>query len=108
MASGEQDFGQRCELCLASIQQALDAFDPDELEADLASGVLRIRFADGRHCIVNRQSAAQQIWLAEGASAWHFVFDPGAQAWTDTRNRGELRAILGEILTRRLGRQVRV
>jgi CyaY protein len=104
--SSPQDFAQRAERCMQQIQARLDAFDPDELEADLASGVLRITFADRRNCIMNRQSAASQIWLAEGASAWHFEFDASRDAWFDTKGRGELRRILGEILTRRLGREI--
>ena len=91
---------------MARIQAALDGLDPDELEADLAGGVLRIAFADGRNCILNRQTAAHQIWLAEGASACHFTFDPANEQWIDTKGRGELRVILSQILLRRLGHSV--
>ena len=110
MASSPQDqeFLLRAEHCLRTIQTTLDTFDPDELEADLANGVLRISFADGRNCILNRQSAAHQIWLAEGASAWHFVFDAPTQDWVDTKGRGPLRTILAETIGRRLGRPVKV
>lgn len=93
---------------MQQVQARLDSFDPDELEADLAGGVLRIAFADGRNCIMNRQSAANQIWLAEGASAWHFEFDPVRNEWLDTKGRGELPRILADILSRRLGRPVSV
>ena len=104
----DHDFARRSDECLRAIQAALDGFDPDELDADLASGVLRIGFASGRNCILNRQSAAHQIWLAEGASAWHFTYDQSAAAWLDTKGRGELRSILAELLSRRLGRPVTV
>jgi CyaY protein len=70
--------------------------------------VLRITFADRRNCILNRQSAASQIWLAEGASAWHFALDPDSRSWSDTKGRGELNKILAEVLTRRLGRPIRL
>lgn len=104
----DQDFLRRADQCLQSIQAALDTFDPDELEADLGSGVLRISFADGRNCILNRQAAAHQIWLAEGASAWHFVHDPATDEWMDTKGRGALRTVLAEALGRRLGRPIRL
>lgn len=84
----------------------LDLFDPDELEADLAQGVLKITFADRRVCVLNRQAAANQIWLAEGASAWHFEFSPDRNAWLDTKGRGELTAILAKVVGDRLGRKV--
>lgn len=107
-ANPDQEFLLRAETCLREVQAALDHFDPDELEADLAGGVLRISFADRKNCIMNRQSAAHQIWLAEGALAWHFHYDPASATWVDTKGRGELRAILGEVLSRRLGRIVQV
>jgi CyaY protein len=104
----DQEFSHRSEQCLSRIQVALDAFDPDELEADFAGGVIRITFADRRNCILNRQAAAHQIWLAEGASAWHFTYDEAESAWVDTKGKGELLAILGEIISRRLGRPITV
>ena len=103
---GDQEFLQHAEACMQAILAKLDAFDPDELEADLSAGVLRITFADSRNCILNRQSAAHQIWLAEGASAWHFARDPVSGAWNDTKGRGGLPQILNGILSRRLGRAV--
>ena len=67
-------------------------------------GVLKMEFADGRKCIMNRQTAAQQIWLAEGANAWHFSYDADSGQWNDTKGRGELRSVLAEVLSARLGR----
>ncbi|MFO1076644.1 MAG: iron donor protein CyaY [Planctomycetota bacterium] len=107
-APRDPDFHTRSEQYLASLQRALDTFDPDELEADLSSGVLRINLPGRRTCILNRQAAASQIWMAEGASAWHFAFDEVASAWLDTKGRGELRQILGQVLSERLGRPVTV
>lgn len=101
-----QAFLHAADVCMRAIQAKLDTFDPDEIEADLASGVLRIAFPDGRNCILNRQAAAEQLWLAEGASAWHFVWSPATNEWTDTKGRGELRSILTDILSRRLGRSI--
>lgn len=97
-------FARAADEFLQQLISALDAFDPDEFEADLAGGVLRISFPDGRNCILNRQSAARQIWMAEGATAWHFAQDGGE--WLDTKGRGSLRLLLAEVLTRKLGRPV--
>ena len=103
--NADQDFLRRADECFQRLVQTLDRFDPDELEADLAGGVLKITFADRRNCILNRQAAANQLWLAEGASAWHFALTPDGQ-WLDTKGRGALYAVLGEVLARRLGRRV--
>jgi len=101
----DDDFLLHADACLGQLVKTLDAFDPDELEADLAGGVLRIAFPDGRICILNRQAAASQIWLAEGASAWHFTRGPQGE-WVDTKGRGTLPSILSSVLSRRLGRAV--
>lgn len=100
------DFQHAADTLLRGLVARLDAFDPDELEADLSGGVLRIAFADRKNCILNRQSAANQIWLAEGASAWHFAQEPESGRWLDTKGRGEVGSILQEILSRRLGRPI--
>ena len=105
MIESEIEFQARAEDFLCALQLRLDEFDPDELEADFSSGVLKIAFADKRNCVLNRQTAARQIWMAEGATAWHFLPDESGR-WNDTKGRGELRSILGEVVSRRLGRPV--
>jgi CyaY protein len=103
--SADQQFLRLANECLSTLLAALDAFDPDELEADLAGGVLRISIAGGGNCILNRQAAANQIWMAEGATAWHFAQD-AAGRWMDTKGRGSLTDNLQAVLSRRLGRPI--
>jgi CyaY protein len=103
---GASSFRQRAEELLRSVVRRLDTFDPDELEAESTEGVVKMTFADGSKCILNRQSAANQMWLAEGATAWHFEWDAAKTAWIDTKGRGDLRDVLAEVITRRLGRAV--
>jgi len=103
----DQAFLRRAERLIDGIVSVLDGCDPDELEAEVAQGVVKIAFADGSRCVLNRQSAAQQIWLAEGATAWHFAFDETHQRWVDTKGRGELLSILAGIVSRKLGRPFR-
>jgi frataxin-like iron-binding protein CyaY len=87
-ASGNADFLQQAEACFRRILAALDRFDPD-----------------GKNCVLNRQAAANQLWLAEGASAWHFAMAEDGQ-WLDTKGRGPLPQVLADVLSRRLGRRV--
>ena len=102
--TSDQEFLSKAESLMQAVLAKLDAFDPDELEADSAAGVIKMTFADGGVCVLNRQTAAHQIWLAEGATAWHFEQAPDGVEWLDTKGRGPLTSVLGEILTRRLGR----
>ena len=102
------EFQKQADAFMERVLDQLEDFDPDELDADLAMGVLRMEFADGSKCIMNRQTAAHQIWLASGASAWHFAWDEAADCWQDTKGRGRLEAVLAEVLGAKLGRAVDV
>jgi len=108
MSGTEYDrvFLSRADRLVDDLVARVDRLDPDELEAEEAQGVLKITFADGTKCVLNRQSAAQQVWLAEGASAWHFAFDASRGQWLDTKARGELKSILGAVIAQKLGRAV--
>lgn len=100
------EFSKRADAFMDQVFELLQDEDPDELDPDLAMGVLAIEFADGRKCILNRQVAAHQIWLAHGAEAWHFAAD--GDQWMDTKGRGELREILGRVLTDKVGREIKL
>ena len=69
---------------------------------------LTMEFADGTKCVMNRQTAAHQIWLAVGATAWHFDYDTDGGAWRDTKGRGDIKTLLGGALGERLGHPVRL
>ncbi|MFK7739398.1 MAG: iron donor protein CyaY [Planctomycetota bacterium] len=101
----DQQFLQEADRLMQALLARLDEFDPDELEADSAAGVIKMAFADRSVCVLNRQTAAHQIWLAVGATAWHFEKDPSG-VWMDTKERGPLADVLGEILTSKLGRAI--
>lgn len=100
------EFQKAADAFMERIMTQLEEFDPDELDADLAMGVLSMEFADGSKCIMNRQTAAHQIWLAAGASAWHFQYDEASRAWMDTKERGRLGEVLAAVLSERLQRTV--
>ena len=67
-------------------------------------GVVTMEFADGTKCIMNRQTAAHQIWLAHGATAWHFASE--GDDWIDTKGRGRLIDVLSSLLAEKLGHPV--
>jgi len=105
-SENDHEFLQLAETLMQKLLAQLDTFDPDELEADAASGVIKMAFADGGICVLNRQTAAHQMWLAEGATAWHFERDAASNTWVDTKGRGTLTSVLSEILSRRLARKI--
>ncbi|MEM7199857.1 MAG: iron donor protein CyaY [Planctomycetota bacterium] len=100
------EFQTQADAFMSQLLDAMESLDPDEVDADLQMGVLSMEFADGSKCIMNRQTAAHQIWLAHGASAWHFAMDDTNARWMDTKNRGAVEDVLSGILSQKLGREI--
>ncbi len=68
------------------------------------SGVLEIEFSDGSRIVVNRHSAARQIWVAARSGGYHFRWNESD--WVDTREGGELLAALSKLVSEQSGRAV--
>src|SRR3979409_512298 len=68
------------------------------------SGVLELEFADGSRIVVNRHSAARQIWVAAKSGGYHFRWN--GSDWADTRDGGELLAALSRLVSEQSGRAV--
>lgn len=94
--------------CLERVATWLEAFDPDELDFTPSDGVLTLEFADGSKYILNRQTAASQMWFAAGARAWHFDWDADRETWIGDKDGAELFERIGEVVTQKLGRPVTV
>ena len=68
------------------------------------SGVLELEFADASRIVINRHSAAQEIWVAAKSGGYHFRFN--GSVWVDTRENRELLAVLSGLITEQSGRKV--
>jgi len=102
----ESEFATRADAALEALERALERA---EIEADFerkGGAVLEIEFDDGSKIIVNRHGAAREIWVAARSGGFHFRWD-GA-AWRDTRSGEELFAALSELVSRQLGRGIRL
>jgi CyaY protein len=100
----ESEFNSSAEAALERISRALEESGADcdwELKA---GGVLELEFADRSRMIVNRHSAARQIWVAARSGGYHFRHD-GAR-WIDTRDGTELFASLSRLVTEQSGAPV--
>lgn len=92
---------------LKKLEKACTDLD-DRLEADLGADVLTLEFSDGRKYIVNSHSAAKQVWVSAEARAWHFSHDDATGRWIDTREGRELWALVSEVVSKKLGRDVKL
>ena len=102
----ESEFEARAAGALEAIERAREGAG---VEADFelkGGGILEIEFDDGSKMIVNRHGAAREIWVAARSGGFHFRWD--GTAWRDTRSGDELLEALSELLSRQLGRRVRL
>lgn len=102
------EFIRLSDACLERAVRALEPFDPDEVDYSTTDGVVTIEFPDRTRYVLNRQTATSQMWFAAGARAWHYDWDARQQAWIDDKERVELFARIGEVVSAKLGREVRI
>ena len=100
----ESDFNAAADLALAAIARSLEESGADCDAAFKADGVLELEFENGSRIIVNRHSAAQEIWVAAKSGGFHFRLD-GAR-WLNTRDATELFAVLSHLVGEQCGRAV--
>ena len=82
---------------------ALEPVDPDEIDFSTSDGVVTIEFPDKTRFVLNRQTAASQMWFAAGARAWHYDWNEPKKAWIDDKEGVELYARIAEKVGQRPG-----
>jgi CyaY protein len=96
MAMTPSDFESLADDMLERIARAVEESGVDCDCEPKGSGVLELEFADGSRIIVNRHSAAQEIWVAAKSGGYHFRFD--GSGWVDTRDKRELLTALSALI----------
>lgn len=97
----EQEFKEVSEQTLQAVENALENCHADldfEWQGD---GVLEISFENGSKIIVNRHSAAQEIWVAARSGGFHFKYDNSQ--WLDTRDNQALAEKLSTLVSQQSG-----
>ncbi|HEY7238219.1 MAG TPA: iron donor protein CyaY [Burkholderiales bacterium] len=97
----ERQFEALATQALQSIERALDKSGIDADFELKEGGVLELEFDNGSKIIVNRHSAAREIWVAARSGGFHFRWD--GSAWRDTRDGAELFAALSRLVSAQSG-----
>jgi CyaY protein len=98
----ETRFNALAEAELERIEQALDAAGLDvEVQP---GGVLEVEFDDGSQMIINRHTAAREIWVAARLGGFHYRFAEGR--WLNTRDGEELWTALERLASAQAGEPV--
>jgi CyaY protein len=100
----ESEFNALADIALSRIEQALEMSAAD-LDWELKTGgVLELEFADGGKIIVNRHSAAREIWVAAKSGGFHYRYD--GDRWVNTRDGEELFTALSRLVSTQAGERV--
>ena len=100
----DSEFNVLADQALKQIESGLERSGADLDFAMISAGVLEIELPDGSKIIVNRHSAAREVWVAAKSGGYHFRWD--GSAWRDTRDQSELMAALSRILSLQSGESV--
>jgi CyaY protein len=100
----EEQFDAVAGAALEHLRQALEASGIDADIEQKGDGVIELEFADGSKMVINRHSAAREIWVAARAGGFHYRWD-GAQ-WRGTRNGAELFAEISKLVSTQGGEPV--
>ena len=90
-----------------TLKRVMDAVEASGLDADCSfkgDGVLEIDLDAHGKLIVNRHTAAREIWIAARAGGFHLRHEDGA--WKDTRDGTELLPLLSRLLSGQSGQAV--
>ncbi len=81
----DAEYSQRVDDTLEQLEYALDEVD-DDLDYELAGGVLTVKFSNGTTMVFSRQPPVQQLWFAARSGGYHYEFDETLGDWRDTRS----------------------
>lgn len=101
----ESEFNALAEAELERIEAALEACGADIDIEPKPGGVLEIEFANGTKMIINRHSAAREIWVAAKSGGFHFRPEGGGR-WIAGRDGAELYALLSDLVGEQSGTKV--
>jgi CyaY protein len=93
----EATFRTVSSVVIERVRTALDAQDPDVVEANIEADVLKISFPSGAPFVLNMQRPIKEMWLAADRNAWHFKLNADG-AWRDKKNGDELYATLARLV----------
>lgn len=100
----ESAFNALAEAELARIESALEACGVDIDIEPKPGGILELEFDNGTKMIINRHTAAREIWVAAKSGGFHFR--PQNGRWINTRDGADLWAMLAALASAQAGEPV--
>jgi CyaY protein len=103
----EAEFQHAAIAILNRIEQAVEACGAD-IEFENAGEILELEFTNRSKIIINKQSAAKQIWVAAKSGGFHYRYDANTQQWRNDQSGAELFSELSRLVSEQAGASVRL
>lgn len=91
---------------LEHIDDGLGGLEHEDLDVQLGGDVLTLSFSDGTRYVINSHSAALQVWMAAGSTAWHFDYDEASGRWIAGKTGDELMTTVARVVGEKLGQRI--
>ncbi|HRQ55784.1 MAG TPA: iron donor protein CyaY [Azoarcus taiwanensis] len=100
----ESVFSALADAELMRIEAAIENCGADVDIESKPGGILEVEFDDGSKIIINRHTAAREIWVAARSGGFHFR--PQEGGWIAGRDGAELYATLSRLVSEQAGAAV--
>lgn len=105
----EREFNACADAMLAKIEQALENSGADLDFEVKQGGVLELEFDNRSKIIINRHTAAREIWIAAKSGGYHFKPEASdGSRWIGTRDGEELLSVLARCIAEQAGVAIRL
>jgi CyaY protein len=101
----EAEFHRQVTATLLRIEHAAENCGTD-IDFENAGDILTLEFANGSKIIINKQGAANQLWVAARSGGFHYNLDPASGRWRNDQNGNELFAELSRLASDQAGTAV--
>lgn len=98
-------FDEAYEETLQQLEDQLDECDAD-IDYDTVSDILTISFDDGSKLIINKQAAADQLWLAARSGGFHYDYDRASGQWRNDKTGEDFFAELSKLASEQAGEAI--
>lgn len=99
----ETEFIALVEKTFDDLENQLEDLDLD-LDIERQGHVLTVEIVPGFKVVINRQTPFKQVWLASLKGGYRF--DWNGQSWIERQHCKELKGVLSELLSSKLGQKV--
>ena len=100
----ESVFSALADAELMRIEAAIEGCGADVDIESKPGGILEVEFDDGSKVIINRHTAAREIWVAARSGGFHFRPEEGG--WIAGRDGSELYSTLSRLVSEQSGETV--